>query len=360
MAEPIRRETDYPQRKRRKYGDPVEAQDDSESTQPSVAHDSDAIKNKVPPKPSLDVEKADRIAPPPIQTVEEEFENQALVRSAGEGDNRKIGEILVDQGVMKPRQVRRILRRQKAEGDRFGRTAREMGLASREDVKHALAMQRAVVAPAVNLVASPKTRELWCLNRQDTTGSEAIRTLRSQLILRSNDQEPKPVAVLSVARREGRSFIAANLATAYAQAGRRTLLVDADLRSPRQHRIFGVPNNAGFSTLLAGDHEAHPVFNVVDDLYVVPAGPVVSNPQELLCREYTGQWLDVAMRYFDVVLIDTPASGDYPDAELIAAWAGRSLIVVRKNATKSREVESLSKRVTENNTEISGYVLNAT
>ncbi len=356
MAEPIRRDASYPQRKRRKYGDPVEPQMTTASPPPATTR-----KKKAPEQPALDVESADRIASAaPQQPEQQGATSQALVRSAEPGDSRKIGEILVDQGVMKPREVRRVLRRQKSEGDPFGRTAREMGLASREDVKNALAMQRSVVAPAVNLVSRPKTRELWCLNRQDTTGSEAIRTLRSQLILRSGDQEPKPIAVLSVARREGRSFIASNLATAYAQAGRRTLLVDADLRSPRQHRIFGVPNDAGFSTLLAGDHEAHPVFNVLDDLYVVPAGPVVSNPQELLCREYTGQWLDVAMRYFDVVLIDTPASGDYSDAELVAAWAGRSLIVVKKNATKSREVESLAKRVTENKTEISGYVLNAT
>lgn len=353
MAEPIRSDSRFRTAKRRKYGEPVdpglERQRENASTR------------RGPPEPALDVNRSDRINARETESADNGVANdQALVRSTEPGDSRKIGEILVDQGVMKPREVRRVLRRQKAEGDPFGRTAREMGLATRLDVKNALAMQRSVVAPSVNLVPSPKTRELWCLNRQETSGSEAIRTLRSQLILKSGDQEPKPTAILSVARREGRSFIAANLATAYAQAGRRTLLVDADLRSPRQHKIFGVPNDAGFSTLLSGDHEAHPVFNIIDDLYVVPAGPVVSNPQELLCREYTGQWLDVAMRYFDVVLIDTPASGDYSDAELVAAWAGRSIIVVRKNTTKSREVESLAKRVNENNTEISGYVLNAT
>lgn len=354
MAEPIRSDSRFRNSKRRKFGQPVDAE-----LEPPAAPQ---VKRRAAAKPSLDVNQAERISEQPAsQAAEQPVEGgKALVRSAEPGDSRKIGEILVDQGVMKPREVRRVLRRQKAEGDPFGRTAREMGLINRQDVKNALAMQRSVVAPAVNLVARPKSRELWCLNRQDTSGSEAIRTLRSQLILKSGDQEPKPTAVLSVARREGRSFIASNLATAYAQAGRRTLLVDADLRSPRLHRIFGVPNDAGFSTLLAGDHEAHPVFNVIDDLYVVPAGPVVSNPQELLCREYTGQWLDVAMRYFDVVLIDTPASGDYSDAELVAAWAGRSIIVVRKNATKSREVETLTKRITENNTEVSGYVLNAT
>jgi len=285
MAEPIRSESRFQRRKRRKYGDPVAE---------AVVNGQEEPTGQVE-EHFFNAEEGDR---------QQTDETTAMVRSAESGEHRKIGEILVDLGLMKPREVRRVLRRQKSEGDPFGRVARELGIISRHDVKQALAMQRSVVAPAVNLVASPKTRELWCLNRQDTSGSEAIRTLRSQLILKSGEQEPKPMAILSVARREGRSFIAANLATAFAQAGRRTLLVDADLRSPRQHRIFGLPNDAGFSTLLNGDHEAHPVFNVIDDLYVVPAGPVVSNPQELLCREYTGQWLDVAMRYFDIVLID--------------------------------------------------------
>jgi|GEM_PF-1253140 len=342
MAEPIRSESRFQKRKRRKYSDPVAASEVSQDQQDAAPETKEHYFGE-----------KDRQEKP-------DLEETAMVRSSDSSEHRKIGEILVDLGLMKPREVRRVLRRQKSEGDPFGRVARELGMVSRHDVKQALSMQRSVVAPAANMVASPKTRELWCLNRKDTSGSEAIRTLRSQLILKSGEQEPKPMAILSVGRREGRSFIAANLATAFAQAGRRTLLVDADLRSPRQHRIFGLPNDAGFSTLLDGDHEAHPVFNVVDDLYVVPAGPVVSNPQELLCREYTGQWLDVAMRYFDVVLIDTPASGDYSDAELIASWAGRSLIIVKKNATKSREVQSLAKRVTENKTEISGFVLNAT
>jgi len=163
---------------------------------------------------------------------------------------------------------------------------------------------------------------------------------------------------MSPEKKDGRSFIAANLAVAYAQAGRRTLLVDADLRSPRQHTIFNTENTAGFSSLLEGTSNDHPVYTTLDNLYLVPAGPGRANPQDLLCRDEAGQWMDVARDYFDVIVLDTPAANSCSDAEIISSWATQSIVVVRKNVTHGDSIARLRDRMTSSGLAITGFVVN--
>jgi len=286
---------------------------------------------------------------------------QAIARSHPRERSTRIGELLVELGQLTPKEVRNILRRQRSgEFEPFGRIAKHLGLSSKKEIKRALAIQKQRSGP-LNPQSCWENKQIVSLNNRDSKSAEAIRTLRSRLMINSDVSPQRPLAIVSPDHGEGRSYVCANLAVAYAQAGRRTLLVDADLRRPSQHNVFGVSNEVGFSSLISkkrGHQEEHPVYNIIDNLYIVPAGPKTSSPQEMLCRDFTGEWLDVVMDFFDVVLIDTPAAENYADAELLAAWAGQALLVTRRHVTRKASIKSLVSRIQSGDTKIRGIVVN--
>lgn len=286
---------------------------------------------------------------------------RAIAQAHPEERANRIGEVLVELGQLTPKEVRNILRHQRAgELEPFGRIAQQLGLSSRKDVRRALAIQKQRTGP-LNPQGCWENKQIVSLNKRESKTAEAIRTLRSRLMINNDNDMPRPLAIMSPEHEEGRSYLCANLAVAYAQAGRRTLLIDADLRRSSQHKIFGISNEIGFSSLLAkhaDKHDQHPVFNIVDNLYVVPAGPKTSSPQEMLCRDYTGEWLDVVMDFFDVVLIDTPAAQHYADAELLAAWAGQAILVARRHRSRKADLQKLVKRMKSSDTLIRGVVVN--
>ncbi|HET7362570.1 MAG TPA: chain length determinant protein tyrosine kinase EpsG, partial [Burkholderiales bacterium] len=146
--------------------------------------------------------------------------------------------------------IERVLAASREQGVRFGEAARVLGLATQAEIARALARQfgLACIAPG----AAPLGPELTAAYEPTGPQAEALRAVRDQLLLRWLERKPesRALAILSAARGEGRTFIAANLAVVFSQLGSRTLLVDADLRNPRQHRIFGLDNRTGLSALL--------------------------------------------------------------------------------------------------------------
>ena len=152
---------------------------------------------------------------------------------------------------------------------------------------------------------------------------EELRSVRTQLLVRwfNPGAGRRTLAVTSPCAREGRSFVAANLAVVFSQLGQRTLLVDADFRSPRQQSIFNVPDRFGLSSALSGRADlsvALPVTGLTG-LSVLPAGPVPPNPLELLSRASFAALLAKAQLEYDTVIIDTPAASEYADAPCIDA-----------------------------------------
>src|SRR6185503_6302746 len=123
----------------------------------------------------------------------------------------------------------------------------------------------------------------------------------------------RTLAITSPGAREGRSFIAANLAVVFAQLGQRTLLIDADFRAPRQQAIFNISDRFGLSSVLSGraDLSAAVPVSGLTGLSVLPAGPLPPNPLELLSRPSFAALLGKAQAEYDVILIDTPPATEY-------------------------------------------------
>ena len=270
-------------------------------------------------------------------------QHRAMVRA-----DRTIGAILVEEGKLTPREVERTLELHRADKVRFGEAAVRLGYISPEDVRFALAKQYDM--PHFAPSSEGPSRELFAAFAPFHPRTEEMRALRTQLLIRwySPDNGRKSLVVASPESGEGRSYVAANLAVVFSQLGARTLLVDADLRNSRQHRIFGLPESQGLSTLLSGraDHKATFPVPGLNRLSVLPAGPLPPNPQELLSRNAFATFMKELQQVYDVVIIDTPPAKAFADAQNVAFRAGDAIVVARKNhtavATTSKTIRELA------------------
>lgn len=284
------------------------------------------------------------------------------VRPLAVREHRSIGAVLIDAGRLSVDDAEAILRLQSEKKLRFGEAAMRLGLLTQADIDYALSCQ--FDYPYLLPGQSPVSEEVVAAYAPRLPQMEAMRGLRTQLMLRWFDGSPasKAVAILSAERKEGRSFIAANLAAVFAQLGERTLLVDADLRHPRQHQLFGLePQTAGLSSLLAGRAGLESVRAIpwLPNLSLLPAGTVPPNPSELLARPVLTELLAELGQRYDVVLLDCSACAEASDAQVVAVRAGAAIIVARKNAARSWRVQGLSAQVTDARATIVGAVLNS-
>ena len=273
--------------------------------------------------------------------------------------SKPIGAMLVEGGRLTQHDADRILDYQNRASLPFGEAGIALGLLEEEDVEHALALQfgRAALLPDTGL-----SSELIAAMDPDNDAVEHLRALRSQLMLRwfENDDRQAALAVVSPGPGEGRSYIAANLAVLFSQLGKRTLLIDADLRRPRQHQIFGLPGRTGLSAVLAGraGWEALSEIQAIPGLWVLPAGAKPPNPQELLARPGFTKLISALRASYEVILIDTPAAAHCADAGTIAARAGAALMLACRNRSSMPGLNNLSENLRQFGVTIVGAVLN--
>lgn len=281
----------------------------------------------------------------------------SVVSKRGE---RSIGAILIDAGKLTPEEAERILRLQREQGLRFGDAATKLGLITQADIEFVLSRQ--FDYPYLLRGQSEVSEDLVAAYAPFSPQVETLRALRSQLMVRWFDTDParKALAVVSAARNEGRSFIAANLAVVFSQLGEHTLLIDADLRNPCQHKLFSLDNRAGLSAVLSGraGPEAIQRIPALRDFSVLPAGALPPNPLELLARPLFLQLLHELANEFDVIVLDSPAAAEYADAQTLAERAGAALIVTRRNATRISQVRRVIDALSQGRTTVVGTVLN--
>jgi receptor protein-tyrosine kinase len=271
----------------------------------------------------------------------------------------RIGERLVRAGALSPADLGRIADHQAQHGVRFGDAAKALGLLSDADLDAALAEQFGYPwKPGAGNVDPT----LYALAKPFGPQAEALRAIRMRLHLAGVGHAGvhAALAVLSPQDGDGRSTLAANLAISFAELGLRTLLVDADLRRPSQHALFGAAAGDGLSGLLAGrSHSAYisPVPGF-DGLAVLPSGPMPPNATELMARPALRQLLIEARQQFDLVILDTPPAGPASDAFYAAAAAGAALVVARRNRTALKGLEALAGTLTAAGVPMLGAVFN--
>ncbi len=274
--------------------------------------------------------------------------------------DRSIGSILADLRNLSADQVEKIVRHQREHGVRFGMAAVALGFASNDDVLFALSQQfHYPYAPEDRRNVSP---ELAALNQPFGVQAESFRAIRSQLMMRlfNEGQDRRAIAVVSPDSGDGKTFFAANLAVVLAQLGGRTLLVDADLRHPRQHEVFGLENKAGLSGILSGRAEAQVIQQVtgVPSLFILPVGITPPNPLELVERPAFGLLMRELLMKFDHVVVDTPAACYGSDSAVIAARCGAALAVARKNKGRVTALQDLVANLAETPAAVAGVVFN--
>lgn len=274
--------------------------------------------------------------------------------------DRSIGDIIRDARSLSAAEVEKVLVYQREKGVRFGEAAVALGLASEDDVLNALAQQfHYPLATAERRVSSP---ELVTLNQPFSVQAEAIRAARSQVTmhLHGAGEARTALAVISPEHGDGKTYFAANLAVSLAQLGGRTLLVDADLRSPRQHEVFCVSNIAGLSNVLSGRAEAQVIQTVegVPGLFVLPGGSIPPNPLELIERPAFGLLMRELCTKFDHVIVDTAAASVGADACMVASKCGVAIVLTRKNESKYEALQDLVASLTGSSVRVLGAVMN--
>ncbi len=275
--------------------------------------------------------------------------------------------MLLELGKLTPEGVERVLRLQKERGIRFGEAAQLLGLITEAGIQQVLARQHrdAVLAsqfdyPYLQPGQGKYPAELVAAYQPFSVQVEILRAVRTQLMLRWFATGHKELAVVSINPREGASLFTANLAVVFSQLGERTLLIDANLRRPRQHEIFNLGNKEGLSYVLAGHAAANDVISKVEPfahLFVLPAGTPPPNPQELLGRASFGELNESLVSQFDVVLFDTSDFSAGADTLAIAARTGGVLLVARKNNTRMADIKATSEQLGRIDIEVVGSVL---
>lgn len=267
---------------------------------------------------------------------------EELIPGIRQSDTLSIGAMLVKSGKISPQDVDRILQHQAREGIRFGEAAESLGLATQQDIQAALAGQFQYSFLAAGNESLDKS--LIAAYRPFDPKVERLRALRTQIVLRRPQNGQNVLAMISAHSGEGRSHTAANLAIVFSQLGEHTLLVDADLRSPVQHKLFASQNSAGLSDWLvgrAGRDVITPVMGL-NNLFLLSAGTVPPNPLELLSRTKLSELLIDLRAEYDMVILDSPPADTYADAQAVAAHAGAAMLLTRKHRTEMREAHRIA------------------
>jgi chain length determinant protein tyrosine kinase EpsG len=273
------------------------------------------------------------------------------------GAESSMGALLLDAGKLSAQDAEQVLRTQKELGLRFGEAAVRLGLVTEDDIAQVLARQFAY--PYLQKGQANLSPRLVAAYEPAAPQVEALRAIRSQLMLRWFARGRRALAVVGVGTDDGASLFAANLAIVFSQLGEQTLLVDANLRAPRQQELFGIKARQGLSDLLAGRADLDVVTRVPAfvDLSLMPAGTLPPNPQELLSREGFRNLNTQLESRFDVVLYDLAPFALGADALAVAGRAGGVLLVARKDHTRIANLGRMAEQLVEAGGEVLGSVV---
>lgn len=203
--------------------------------------------------------------------------------------------------------------------------------------------------------------------------SEAVKSIKTNVLFSSVEKDAKVILITSPESGDGKSFLAANLATAFAQDGKRVLIIDGDMRKGRQHEIFGLPNDAtmGYSNYILKYRDSdnmgmmayvRPEMYVketqVPNVYLLPSGPTPPNPLELISSDNNKRLLNSFRQQYDIVIVDCPPALGLSDALVMSKYSDVNIITISNAKTKIDQLESVKKNFEKVNSKIAGVVIN--
>jgi capsular exopolysaccharide synthesis family protein len=203
--------------------------------------------------------------------------------------------------------------------------------------------------------------ELVALSTSQSPAVESYRILRTNLQFAAVNHPLDTMLITSPSPTEGKSLTVANLAVAMAQAGKKTVIIDADLHRPRQHRLFSLPNNVGVTTALLAEHPDPGDLlqsTEVDNLQVLTSGPLPPNPAELLGSDRMKELLQHLVEQTDVIIMDSPPAIVLSDAMILATQSDGVLLVLDVGQTRRDAARRAVESLRQVNARIVGVLLN--
>lgn len=272
-----------------------------------------------------------------------------------------IRDALLRLGYLSEDQTGRVVAHQRERGLDFDQAALELGFINTDELDRAREL-------LINSLALRDGRrhdvsdELIVVNDPTSLRSEALRLLRTQIIAQHIRVGRRGLAIIGAVDGIGTSYLAANLAASLSQVGTKTLLVDANMRAPRQAEIFGLdpaaPGLASFLALQVARPERVVHANVLPNLSVITAGPAVERPQELLSGTRFRDGTNTLLREYDLVIFDTPPTNSNADALTVGGAAGYALLVARRNFSYFNDTKTLAAQLAAARCPVIGSVLN--
>lgn len=246
-------------------------------------------------------------------------------------------------------------------GSVIGLDAVDTTVRSRQDLEHLMELPVTGVIP--RLVANgDRQAVLPKVTHADPSSphAEAYRFLVTDLLLTTSEEPAKAIMVATAKPAQGGTSTISNVAITMAQAGRRVVLVDADMRRPSLHKVFGVPNEVGLSTVLSNGYSLEEALQPtqVENLYLLTAGPKPDNPWQLLRSARMRELVEELKERYDFVFFDTPSAVVFADALAVASLVDGAIFVVRAHQAPAGSELQIKNLLNKANLRILGVVLN--
>ncbi len=269
----------------------------------------------------------------------------------------RLGELFMQKGLLTTEQIDQVAQLQKEKKLRFGDAALSLGYLTQPQLDLALGEQFGYSIK--DLLNGSADKSLKFFHHPFSKEAEEIRRLRSELLLKFGGEEKIKITLVSAASGDGKSYMAASLAIALSQVGKRTLLIDADLRSGTLHEYFSLGKPDGLSSVLAGRIAvSNALIQLMPNLYFLPSGPQPPNPLEILRAPRMRELLESCSDQFDAFVVDTHTATNASDAQMVAHQTGRVLLLAKKGHTLIDELRQVKADMQVAGVEVLGTIFN--
>jgi len=234
-------------------------------------------------------------------------------------------------------------------------------LRSMEEIAAALGLPALGVVPSMSRREGPAIRGKKAYLDSRSVWAETYRTMRTAVLFSASKAKSRTILVTSPEAADGKTTVVSNLAIAMAQAGQKTLVLEADFRKPMQNKIFGVNhNNKGLSSVLAGADELEEVIKstCVPGLDILTCGPDVPNPSETLHSDNFAKVMKLLAKQYDRIIVDSPPVLPVTDAQILASICQITILVLRAEKSTRKASQQAHDALVRVGARIIGVVVN--